>query len=64
MPILTVLIVMIAAGVLMLAVNNYVPMDAGIKRLFNIVVIVVLVVWLLQLFGIFDALRGVSVPRV
>jgi hypothetical protein len=39
-------------------------MDAKIKTLLNVVVIIVLVVVVLDAFGIIDAMRGVRVPRI
>jgi hypothetical protein len=59
MPLLTILVVLIIAGVLLWLVNNYVPMDRKIKSIFNIVVVVVVIVWLLKVFGIFSYLRGI-----
>lgn len=57
MPLLTVLLVLIVAGVLLWLVNNYIPMDGTIKRIFNVVVVVVVIVWLLKVFGIFSYLK-------
>jgi hypothetical protein len=59
MPLLTILVVIIVAGVLLWLVNNYIPMDRKIKNIFNVVVVVVVIVWLLKVFGIFSYLRGI-----
>jgi hypothetical protein len=59
MPLLTILVVLIIAGVLLWLVNNYIPMDRKIKNIFNVVVVVVIIVWLLKVFGIFSYLRGI-----
>jgi hypothetical protein len=59
MPLLTILVVLIVAGVLLWLVNNYIPMDSKIKNIFNVVVVVVVIVWLLKVFGIFSYLRGI-----
>jgi hypothetical protein len=61
MPILTILIVLIVAGVLLWLINTYIPMDRRIKGLLNAVVIIVLVIWLLRVFGILDSLKGIKV---
>jgi hypothetical protein len=61
MPILTILIVLVIAGVLLWFVNAYIPMDAKIKRVFNIVVMVLVIGFLLKAFGILDYLAGVTV---
>lgn len=61
MPLLTVLIVLIVAGVLLWLINNYIPMDKKIKNILNIVVVVILIIWLLNIFGIFDYLKGIQI---
>jgi hypothetical protein len=61
MPLFTILIVLIAAGVILWLVNNYIPMDGKIKNIFNIVVVIVVIVWLLKLFGVFTYLMGITV---
>jgi len=56
MPLIQIIVVLIVIGVLLWAVNNYVPMDSNIKKILNAVVVIALVVWLLvwvlALFGI------------
>lgn len=61
MPILTILIVLVIAGVVLWLVNAYVPMDKKIKRVFNIVVMVFVIGFLLKVFGILDFLSGIKV---
>ena len=56
MPLLTVLIVIVVVGVLLWLVNTYLPMDRKIKSILNAVVVIVLVIWLLKVFGLFDSL--------
>lgn len=52
MSLLTIFVVLIVVGVGLWVVNTYIPMEAGIKKLLNIVAVVFLVVWLLYgLFG-------------
>lgn len=63
MPILSLLLALVAVGVVLWAINKFIPMDSKIKMILNIVVIIFLVIWLLQVFGLFDALSGVRVPR-
>ena len=50
MDLISLIIVLIVIGVILWAVNTYIPMDAKIKNILNIVVVVVLVLWLLKLF--------------
>lgn len=63
MPLLSVVVVLIAVGVLLWVVNSIIPMEATIKRIINIVVIVAVVFWLLSLFGLFGNLSAIRVGR-
>ena len=61
MPILTILIVIIVAGVILWLVNSYIPMQRTIKNILNAVVVIILVVWLLNVFGVLDSLKNVTI---
>ena len=43
---------LIVVGVLLWLVNTYIPMDAKINRILDIVVVIAVVIWLLQAFGL------------
>jgi hypothetical protein len=50
---LTVILVLATVFVVSWAVNNYVPMDAGIQSLLNFTVAIFMVIWLLlNVFGV------------
>ena len=53
-----VVLVLIVVGVLLGLVNRYIPMAGSIKSLLNFVVVIVVVVWLLQVFGIIGSIAG------
>ncbi len=55
-----VVLVLVVAGVLLWLIESFVPMDAKILRLLQAVVIIVLVLWLLRVFGIVNVLPGVN----
>lgn len=61
MPLLTVLLVLIIAGVILWLVNTYIPMDGKIKKILNIVVVVIVIIWLLRIFGLLDFLKDINV---
>ena len=61
MSLLSILLVIIVVGVLLWAVNTYIPMDRKIKNILNIVVVVVVIVWLLKAFGLFSYLLNIQV---
>ncbi len=61
MSLITLVITLIVVGVLLWLVNTYIPMDGKIKKVLNIVVMVVVVLWLLNVFGVWGHLRSVRV---
>jgi hypothetical protein len=54
MSIITVVLVLIIVGVIMWLINSFIPMASPIKALLNAVVLIILILWLLQVFGIFS----------
>jgi hypothetical protein len=63
MPLMNVLIVLVAVGVVLWLVNTYIPMDAKIKSILNIVVVIGVVIWLLRAFGILGSLSQFRIGR-
>ncbi|MBO9574696.1 MAG: hypothetical protein J7494_03070 [Sphingobium sp.] len=61
MPLLTIIIVLIVVGLLLWLVNNYIPMDSKIRGILNAVVVIIVVLWLLQAFGVLGSLNNVHV---
>jgi len=61
MPLINVIIALIVVGVLLWLVNNYIPMDGKIKSILNAVVVIVVVIWLLQAFGLLGSLGNVHI---
>lgn len=59
MSLLTVFIVLIAAGVALWLVNSFIPMDRKIKSILNVVVVIVIIAWLLIEFGVIDYLKNI-----
>jgi hypothetical protein len=63
MPLTTVLITIVAAGLLLWLVNRFIPMQGQIKSILNAVVVIVLVLWIANLYGLFDHLNQFHVGR-
>ena len=61
MPLLTVIVVLIIAGVVLYLINRYIPMDSKIKAILNIVVVICVIIWLLRVFGIWGSLDTIKV---
>jgi hypothetical protein len=59
MPLVTILIVLVVAGVALWAINSYIPMAKPVKTILNVVVVGVLCVWLLQVSGVIGSITGV-----
>ncbi len=64
MTLISLVITLIVVGVLLWLVNTYIPMDAKIKRILNIVVVICVVAWLLYAFGILGGARDIRVPQL
>jgi len=58
MPILNILLVLVVAGIVLWLVNTYIPMDRKIKSLLNAVVVIIVIIWLLQAFGVWGSLKS------
>jgi hypothetical protein len=50
--ILNLVALIVLFGVLMWIINSFIPMPEGIKTLLNVVVLIVLIVYVLQFFGL------------
>jgi hypothetical protein len=55
------IITLVVVGVLLWLLNTYVPCDAKIKTIINILVVIVVVIWLLQSLGVLGALQDVRI---
>jgi 1-acyl-sn-glycerol-3-phosphate acyltransferase len=60
MSVISLILTLVIVGVVLWAVNRYIPMDHKIKSILNIVVVILVVLWLLRLFGVL----GGSVPTI
>ena len=58
MPLLYIVGLLIVIGVMLWLVNTYIPMDSKIKSILNAVVVIAVVIYLLQVFGLLGTLEG------
>lgn len=61
MPVIQVVLVLMAVGVLLWLVNRFIPMQGSIKSILNGVVVIAVVLWLINLFGLFHSLSRIRV---
>ncbi len=52
---------LVVIGAALWAINTYVPRAASVKKILNIVVVVVLCLWLLQVFGVIGNITSIRV---
>jgi hypothetical protein len=63
MPLIHVVIVLVVVGVILYLINSYIPMAGSIKSILNGVVIIVVVLWLLSVFGLIGELSNIRVGK-
>ena len=63
MSLITVVIVLIVFGVLLWAINTYIPMDATIKKILNGVVVLAAILFVLSAFGVLGSLSEIRVGK-
>ena len=64
MTLVGIVVVLVVVGLVMWLINTYIPMAGAIKSLLNVVVFVVLLIWLLQVFGLIGPINGVRIPAL
>lgn len=61
MSLLTLVIVIVVVGLLLWLINSYIPMDATIKRILNIVVVIFLIFWILRATGVLPTIANIRI---
>jgi 1-acyl-sn-glycerol-3-phosphate acyltransferase len=64
MNLLAIVLIIIVAGFLLWLAETYIPMDPGIKKIMRFLVIGVIILWLLQIFGVFEYVGAINVHGV
>ncbi len=64
MTLVGIVVVLVVVGLILWLINTYVPMAGAIKSLLNIVVFVVVLIWLLQVFGLIGPINGLHIPNL
>ena len=63
MPLIQLVIVLVVVGVVLWAINTYIPMQATIKKILNVVVVMTVIVWLLSVFGVIGKLSMIHIGK-
>ena len=63
MPIFTLIFILVVIGVILWAVNTYLPLDPKIKTILNVAVVIVVVLWLASVFGLIPSNANIRAGR-
>lgn len=61
MSLIHLILILAAVGFLLWLTNRYIPMDGRIKKILNVVVVIVVILWLLSAFGVIHSLLGIRI---
>ena len=61
MSLISLIVTLVIVGLALWIINTYIPMDAKVKSILNIAVVIFLVLWLLQAFGLLGDLGAIRV---
>ena len=61
MPLINIVVALVVVGVALWLINNYIPMASSIKTILNVVVVVAVVIWVLQVVGLWGRVTGYKV---
>lgn len=61
MPLINIVFGLVIVGVILYVINRFIPMASSIKSILNLVVVIAVCIWLLQVTGIWS---GLSTFRV
>ncbi|MEI4234721.1 Thivi_2564 family membrane protein [Roseovarius sp. D22-M7] len=60
MSLINLVVTLVVVGVLLWAINTYVPMDRRIKQILNVAVVIVVILWLLRGFGLLGGVGDIG----
>jgi UDP-N-acetylmuramyl pentapeptide phosphotransferase/UDP-N-acetylglucosamine-1-phosphate transferase len=63
MPLIQFVIVLVVVGVILWLVNTYIPMSSAIKGVLNVAVIIAVIIFSLNTFGLMDSVAGLRIGR-
>lgn len=64
MTLIDIVLIFVVVGLVMWLINAFIPMGGGIKSLLNVVVFVVMLIWVLRVFGVVGQIPGVHLPKL
>jgi hypothetical protein len=63
MPLVQVILILIVVGVLLWMIDRFIPLAASIRSILNAVVVIAVVLWLLNIFGLLHSLSSIHIGK-
>jgi hypothetical protein len=63
MSLVGLIVLLVVVGVILWAINTYIPMQDTVKKILNVAVVVALVLYLLSVFGVLHSVPDIHVGR-
>jgi len=63
MPLIQLVLVLAVVGLALWLINQFIPMAGSIKTILNVVVVIVVILWLLNIFGVSSYFPNINMGR-
>jgi hypothetical protein len=63
MSLISLLFILVIVGVALWLINTYIPMDGKIKKILNVAVVIMVILWLLSASGVLGSLSNIRIGR-
>ena len=63
MPVINIVLALVVVGMALYLINRFIPMASSIKAILNVVVVVAVSVWVLQVTGLWGPISGYKLTR-
>jgi type IV secretory pathway TrbL component len=63
MPLIQLVIILAVVGMLLWAINSYIPMQSTMKKILNAVVVIGVIIWLLNVFGLIGDISTIRIGK-
>jgi hypothetical protein len=61
MTLIGLIVTLVIIGLLLWLINTYIPMDQKIKTILNVAVVIIVILWLIQAFGLLGPLGEIKI---
>jgi hypothetical protein len=61
MSLIGLIVTLVIIGLLLWLINTYIPMDQKIKTILNVAVVIIVILWLIQAFGLLGPLGEIKI---